>query len=120
MTAYIGRRFFYMVITMVAVSVVGFAIIKLPPGDYLTYRLQRLELSGTTMSEAELEGFRKLYGLDQPDYIQYLKWVANLIRGNLGRSHQWNRPVTDNHPTHQHTKHTKHTTPPVDISAPEP
>ena len=94
MTGYIGRRFFYMLLTMVAVSVVGFAIIKLPPGDYLTYRLQRLNLSGTPMSEAELEGMRKLYGLDQPGYIQYLKWVANLIRGNLGKSHQWNRPVT--------------------------
>ena len=95
MTAYIGRRLLYMVITMVAVSVVGFAIIKLPPGDYLTFHLQQLQLSGTTMSEAQLEGMRKLYGLDQPEYMQYVKWVTNLVRGNLGLSHQWNKPVTE-------------------------
>ena len=95
MTSYIGRRVLYMVFTMVAVSMVGFAIIKLPPGDYLTFHLQQLQLSGTTMSEAQLEGLRKLYGLDQPDYIQYVKWVTNFLQGNLGMSHQWNKPVTE-------------------------
>ena len=56
MTSYIGRRLLYMVFTMVAVSVVGFAIIKLPPGDYLTFHLQQLQLSGTTMSEGAARG----------------------------------------------------------------
>ena len=37
-----------------------------PPGEYLTYRLQQLNLSDTAMSEAELKGMRKLYGFDQP------------------------------------------------------
>ena len=51
MTAYVVRRLFYMVITLVLVSVVGFAIIQLPPGDFLSSHLRQLGITGTQLTE---------------------------------------------------------------------
>ena len=95
MTAYIVRRLFYMVITLVLVSVAGFAIITLPPGDFLSTHLRQLGLTGTTLSEAELQNMRAYYGLDKPGYMQYFVWVGNLLRGDLGESYAFRIPVAE-------------------------
>ena len=53
MTAYVVRRAFYMMITRALVSVVGFAIIQLPPGDFMTSHLRQLGITGTQLTEEE-------------------------------------------------------------------
>lgn len=94
MLEYAVRRFLYMVVLLVALSVVVFAIIQLPPGDYLTSYLTRLRLQGRTQEdEAVIETLKKRYYLDLPIHQQYLKWVGNLLRGNLGRSFYFDRPI---------------------------
>ena len=94
MTAYIVRRLFYMVITLALVSVVGFAIITLPPGDFLTSHLRQLGITNRNMlTEEELQSIRALYGLDKPGYMQYFVWVGNLLRGDLGESYTFRIPV---------------------------
>ena len=48
------------------------------------------------MDETLVYALRKRYGLDQPVYVQYLKWIGNIVlRGDFGRSMQWNRPVSE-------------------------
>ena len=95
MTAHIVRRLFYMVITLALVSVVGFAIITLPPGDFLSTHLRQLGLTGTQLSEAELQDMRAYYGLDKPVYMQYFVWVGNFLRGDLGESYAFRIPVAE-------------------------
>ena len=72
---YILRRFIYMVIIMVAVSVIGFIIIQLPPGDYLSIYIERLKMAGYEIDQAQLAALKQRYGLDQPPVVQYMKWM---------------------------------------------
>lgn len=58
------------------ISLVSFLIIQLPPGDYLTAYVARLSSTGERIDEAELENLRVRFGLDQPVYVQYAKWIG--------------------------------------------
>ncbi len=87
------RRLLWMIPTLVVISIISFAIIQLPPGDYLTSYIAALGETGETVDAAEVEALRARYNLDEPFYIQYVKWVAGLLRGDLGMSFEWNRPV---------------------------
>jgi peptide/nickel transport system permease protein len=93
--SYIGRRFLHMIVLLIAVSVVSFAVINLPPGDYLTSYIVQLESSGAEVREDEAAALRAQYGLDLPLYAQYAKWMWNLLRGDFGLSFEWNRPVSE-------------------------
>ncbi len=95
MFSYIIRRFIYMIITLVLVSIVAFIIIQLPPGDYLTSVIISLRAGGQEVGEAEIISLKKRYGLDLPVYQQYFKWMWDMLHGDFGRSFQWNRPVAD-------------------------
>ncbi|NLS79565.1 MAG: ABC transporter permease [Chloroflexi bacterium] len=94
MTSYIVRRFLYMLMLLALTSLVAFMVIVLPPGDFLTAYANQLRAQGD-ISEQELESLRHLYGLDRPMYVQYYKWVTNFIRGDLGMSFNWSRPVSE-------------------------
>jgi peptide/nickel transport system permease protein len=93
MKAYLARRFLYMLLLMVMASVVSFIVITLPPGDYLTSYIMRLKAQGQDVGLDEELALRRQYGLDQPVYIQYFKWAAQMLQGNMGRSFEFNRPV---------------------------
>jgi len=95
MLSYIIRRLFYTVIVLLAISVVAFILIQLPPGDYVTYLISRLEHAGGRVSESQIVALRKQYGLDLPIYVQYFKWMGRMLHGDFGRSLQWNKPVSD-------------------------
>ena len=95
MFSYIIRRFIYMIITLVLISIVAFIIIQLPPGDYLTSVIISLRAGGQEVGEAEIISLKKRYGLDLPVYQQYFKWMWDMLHGDFGRSFQWNRPVAD-------------------------
>ena len=95
MGAYVIRRVIYAVVTMLVVSVVAYIIIQLPPGDYLTSYIMRLEMQGGEVTDAEVETLKREYGFDLPPHLRYFKWMANLLRGDLGRSFFYNRPVLE-------------------------
>lgn len=95
MLFYIIRRFLYMAMILLLVSVVAFIIIQLPPGDYLTSYIITLRASGQMVDEAQIASLRKQYGLDLPIYGQYFFWTWKMLHGDFGRSFQWNRPVSD-------------------------
>ncbi len=95
MLAYILRRLFIAVGTVWVISVVSFAIIQLPPGDYVTSYIAQLMATGTLVTQEEAENLRILYGLNQPVYVQYAKWMWLVLHGNFGVSMEWKRPVTE-------------------------
>lgn len=93
---YILRRILYMVPTLFAISVVSFAIVLLPPGDFMDTYVAALESQGGQVSEEALQSLRERYGLGEPAYVQYLKWMTGILtRGDFGWSFEWQRPVAD-------------------------
>jgi peptide/nickel transport system permease protein len=95
MKFYLLRRFVYMVILLFAVSAFSFFLIDLPPGDYLTSYVASLRDSrGAEVDIAEVEALKQQYGLDQPLFVRYLKWMSNMLRGDFGRSFAWNIEVS--------------------------
>jgi peptide/nickel transport system permease protein len=95
MSQYIARRLVYTLVLLVVLSVVAFAIIQLPPGDYLTSYVTLLKAQGQAVDQALIDALRRQYGLDQPMYKQYLLWISGFFRGDFGFSFQWNRPVRE-------------------------
>ena len=67
----------------------------MPPGDFVTARVAALQASGDPVQEEEVAHIRRDYGLDQPIFVQYYKWASKVLRGNLGVSMQWERPVME-------------------------
>ena len=74
---------------------VTFIILHLPPGDFVAAYAAQAAASGTAISAAEADAMRLAYGLDQPLYVQYWKWLAMVASGNFGRSFEYGRPVTE-------------------------
>jgi peptide/nickel transport system permease protein len=93
MLAYIGRRILGMIPTLVIVSIVTFIIIQLPPGDFWTTRAIEIALSGGGQDKETVEKMRERYHMDDPLYVQYLRWVSGFPRGDFGWSLEWNSPV---------------------------
>jgi peptide/nickel transport system permease protein len=96
MKTYILRRFLYMLLLMFFGSMVSFMVITLPPGDYISYYLDRVTTyTGATVTPEEMAALRAYYGLGDPEYVQYFKWLWRVLQGDLGRSFGWNRPVAE-------------------------
>src|ERR671935_1960064 len=95
MLGYILRRLMVAIGTVWAISALAFAIIQLPPGDYVTSYIAQMASMGSVVSEEEAQSLRIQYGLGQPIYVQYLKWMKQVVRGNFGMSMEWRRPVTE-------------------------
>lgn len=94
MLSYIIRRFFYMIVILLMLSVISFVIIQLPPGDYMTTYTAKLRVRGLRVSEAQIASLRKQYGLDLPLYLQYFRWMWKMLQGDFGKSFTWDRPVS--------------------------
>ncbi len=95
MTEYIIRRILIALVTILITTMISFVIIQLPPGDFVTTYILRMESYGGTIGAEQAAHMRELYGLDQPIYVQYFKWVRNVARGRFGYSFERQRPVRD-------------------------
>ncbi len=95
MLNYLARRLVLAAITTLAITVVTFAILHLPPVDFVTAYAAQAAASGTAISAAEADAMRLAYGLNQPLWVQYWKWLAMVASGNFGRSFEYGRPVTE-------------------------
>lgn len=94
MARYIIQRLLLMIPTVFAISVISFVIIQLPPGDFLTSYVATLEANGQVVDQTQIDALRQQYGLGDPVYVQYAKWVGGMLHGNFGESLQWQRPVS--------------------------
>jgi peptide/nickel transport system permease protein len=96
MLNYIIGRLARMIPQVFLISVLAFIIIQLPPGDFLTEQIRRLESTGVTMDTGQVQRLANLYGLDKPLYVQYFKWIWNIVtKLDFGYSFLSQRPVND-------------------------
>jgi peptide/nickel transport system permease protein len=96
MLGYILRRILFMIPTLFVISVISFIVIQLPPGDFLTTYAAQLSEMGDSIDQEALEYFGERYGLGQPIYVQYYKWMSGIIlRGDWGQSMEWHKPVKE-------------------------
>ncbi len=95
MKRYIIRRLLYALFTLLALSIVAFVLIQIPPGDYVTSYVTLLENQGDIVDDAEVAALRAYYGLDASLFKQYLLWSFHLLQGDMGMSLRWERPVTE-------------------------
>jgi peptide/nickel transport system permease protein len=95
MGAYIVRRVGLMVLTLIAISIATFAVINLPPGDYVSTLQAQAEGRGEEIAQERLAALRDRYGLDEPFVGQYWNWISNIVfHGDFGESFAWNKPVS--------------------------
>jgi len=95
MLGYLVHRILIMIPTLIAISVVIFTIINLPPGDYFSTYIAELQSSGEAADLAKIHFLQVQYGFDRPLWEQYLYWVAGLLQGDMGYSFAYNLPVKD-------------------------
>ena len=97
MWKYIARRTFYMLFTIWVVSIISFGVIQLPPGDYVTTLVsQMLGAGAREIPPGLVQQLRAQYGLDQPMYVQYFKWMRNiLLHGDFGYSFIYKRDAAE-------------------------
>lgn len=93
MLRYLGKRLISMIPVVIAITIIIFGMVKAMPGDPAAMMIdpalkeeQRLEA---------LEAIREQLGLDQPMPVQYVKWLASTLQGDLGWSVMNNRPVKE-------------------------
>ena len=94
MLRYVVHRLLLLIPTLLAISLVTFVIIQLPPGNYLDTLMMELKEAGEMADLQKLEFLRKQYGLDQPVWMQYWTWLKGLLRGDLGYSFEYDLPVS--------------------------
>lgn len=88
---YILKRLAVVPLMLFLFSVIAFALIQAPPGDFLTSYIAELAQGGSSLDQAQINALRAQYGLDQPVYKQYVLWVGSLLKGDLGISLEWRR-----------------------------
>jgi peptide/nickel transport system permease protein len=85
--SYIARRLLLTIPTLLGVTFLVFAVVRLQPGD------PALEIAGQGATKEILESIRQELGLDRPFLVQYLDFMEKLFRGDLGRSLKTKEPV---------------------------
>ena len=104
MASYVVRRILGMIPTLFVISFLIFAIIELPPGDYLSNQIEQLRMQGETASIAKFEFLRQEFSLDRPFLQRYLIWLgvwpgpdgfSGILQGNWGWSFEFSKPVGD-------------------------
>ncbi|HEY3062008.1 MAG TPA: ABC transporter permease [Chloroflexota bacterium] len=94
MLTFIVRRVVLAVPTLIGISVVSFIIMQLPPGDFLSSYAATLAQQGEGIAAEQLEQLRIDYGLGEPLFIQYWKWISAIVfHGDFGLSLNWRVPV---------------------------
>jgi peptide/nickel transport system permease protein len=96
MLRFIAKRVLFMIPTLIAISIVTFTLIHLPPGDFVTSLAASASAAGNTVDPATLAQLRHEYGLDQSILVQYWLWISKIVfHGDFGRSFDWKAPVSD-------------------------
>jgi peptide/nickel transport system permease protein len=82
-----------MIFTVWVITIISFTVIQLPPGDYVTSMVSKMISSGAKDIPPDFEArMREQYGMNQPVYVQYFKWIGNIIlKGNFGYSFTYQR-----------------------------
>ena len=91
MLRYIIQRLLLLPVLILLFSIIVFGLVQAPPGDFLTSYIATLASSGSSMDDATVEALKVQFGVDQPFMVQYGRWMDGLVRGDLGRSLEYQR-----------------------------
>ncbi len=95
MLTFLASRLALAFLTVCAVSIISFGVMKLAPGDYVTAYIAQQSASGSMVTQEEASNLRRQYGLDRPVHEQYIVWIGRMLHGNFGQSMEWKKPVMD-------------------------
>ncbi len=96
MWKYLLRRLSYALFTVWVISLLSFAVIQLPPGDYVSDLVDDLRAQAGDVSPEWEERMRQVYGFDDPFLVQYVKWMKNILtRGKFGYSFYYRRDAVE-------------------------
>lgn len=97
MKAYIVRRLLVILPTLIGISLITFVVIQLAPGNPVFLKLRQAEsaMGARNIPPEVIERTLKLYGLDQPIPVQYVRWLKRMATLNFGDSYKDQRPVRD-------------------------
>lgn len=90
MIAFILRRLFTLIPLLLGITLLVFLLMSLAPGDFLTPVKAQRDVPAELIRAIETE-----FGLNRPWYVQYLKWLGNVLQGNLGHSWAFKLPVSE-------------------------
>ncbi|MDB0062022.1 ABC transporter permease, partial [Octadecabacter sp.] len=89
MIRYAGKRLLSLVLSLIAASIVIFAVIEVIPGDPASFML------GVNARADTLEALRDQMGLNDPLNVRYFNWVTGMLTGDFGTSWTYKTPVVD-------------------------
>lgn len=103
MFVYLLRRLTIMIPTLIGVSVIVFSLTQVIPGGPIESMIRQIRFGGTdgaasaetAVTEEFMENLKKMYGYDKPAYQRYFIWAGNILKGDLGESHEYQEPVID-------------------------
>ncbi len=95
MLNFLIRRLIYMLITVLFISFISFIIVELPKGTFLDVKIQQLRQAGGMLEQDQIDALIQRYGLNDPFYVKYWKWVSGFVRGDFGQSFAMNKPVKE-------------------------
>ncbi|MGH7324769.1 MAG: ABC transporter permease [Candidatus Rokuibacteriota bacterium] len=93
MRTYVLRRLLMFGPTLVGVSIVIFVLMRMVPGDIAQILVYQTGSESSAIQQKQIQQIRAELGLDQPLVVQYLGWVAGVLRGDFGYSYSQRRPV---------------------------
>jgi peptide/nickel transport system permease protein len=91
MFAYIVRRLFLMMLTLLGISIVIFFLLRIVPGNIVDI----LFAAAGYVDPADKAALERQLGVDQPLVVQYLRWIGGLLHGDLGYSYVSEKPALD-------------------------
>lgn len=92
MLKYIVKRLLQLIPVLIGITFLSFAMMRLAGGDAVIYMYEN---AGTSVSQEVIDEAKKEYGLDQPFLVQYGRWFAGMITGDMGVSYVSDRDVYD-------------------------
>ena len=97
MRTYIIRRLFLIIPTLLIVTVIVFFLVRFIPGDVVSLMVDQMSAEGESMGIQGMtaQKLTHLLGLDVPIHIQYVRWLGNAFRGDLGVSLWRDYPITE-------------------------
>lgn len=91
MLRYVIKRILQLIPTLFLVSVIVFWMVRIIPGDPISLLYGVSESGGT--SEEYMETMREKYGLNDPEIVQYFRWITNFMKGDMGTSLYTHKPI---------------------------
>ena len=99
MLRFLATRILQAIPVLIVMSIITFAIIQAPPGDYGDFIRANMIVQGNASPEAAsaaAEAYREANGLNDPMIVQYGRWVWGIVaHGDFGMSYAYNKPVSE-------------------------